>query len=167
MTEEAKAVPASRSRREALLRPTESGLWQMIRFAIVGAVATAVDYAVLLGLYVRLHLSHVPSVAAGYAAGLIVCYLLSIAWIFPHRNINDKRVEFAVFMIIGAIGLVLTEIVVDLTLRVMGMYPGVRPHVSEAMRISLAKMIAVILVFFFNFWARKVTMFRRPCDRNA
>jgi putative flippase GtrA len=29
-------------------------------------------------------------------------------------------------------------------------------------RIIVAKMIAIVIVFFFNFWARKAVMFRHP-----
>lgn len=162
MEEEVKTGSASVSRAHVLLKPTESDLWQLVRFAIVGAVATVADYAVLLSLYKNLHTSQVSAVAAGYAVGLLVCYVLSIVWIFPHRNITDKRLEFALFMIIGAIGLVLTEIAVDITLRVMGLVPSLTAQMSGAMRISAAKFVAVVLVFFYNFWARKVTMFRRP-----
>jgi len=44
----------------------------------------------------------------------------------------------------------------------MGLIPAVIAQMSGAMRISSAKLVAVVLVFFYNFWARKVTMFRRP-----
>ena len=165
MEEDIKSASTPTSRARTLWQPTESGFWQMIRFAMVGAVATVVDYAVLLSLYEYLHVSHIPAVAAGYAAGLLVCYVLSIAWIFPHRNITDKRVEFAVFMIIGAIGLVLTEIVVDVTLRLMDLSPGLSARMTGTTRIIVAKMIAIVIVFFFNFWARKAVMFRHPGDR--
>lgn len=134
----------------------------MIRFALVGAVATVFDYAVLLSLYELLHISQWISVAAGYGVGLLVCYVLSIVWVFPYRSISNKRWEFALFMIIGVIGLVLTELAVEAALRIMPFMPQLTAHLSASMRISAAKLIAIIVVFFFNFWARKATMFRHP-----
>ena len=164
MQDNAETTTAPLTRAQVLLKPPESGLRQMIRFALVGAVATVFDYAVLLILYDVFHVSQWISVAAGYGVGLIVCYILSIVWVFPYRSISNKHIEFAVFIIIGVVGLVLTEIVVEVTLRIMSLMPNLTASLGGAMRISAAKLIAIIIVFFFNFWARKVTMFTRPKD---
>ena len=165
MQDNAETTTAPLTRAQVLLKPPESGLRQMIRFALVGAVATVFDYAVLLILYDVFHVSQWISVAAGYGVGLIVCYIFSIVWVFPYRSISNKRVEFALFMIIGVVGLVLTEIVVEVTLRIMSLMPSLTASLSGAMRISAAKLIAIIIVFFFNFWARKATMFRHPAQQ--
>ena len=39
-----------RTRAEGFLKPTESGLMQMIRFGVVGGVTTAADMAILWSL---------------------------------------------------------------------------------------------------------------------
>jgi len=165
LQDEVGATAEPLTRAQVLLKPPESGLRQMIRFALVGAVATVFDYAVLLILYDVFHVSQWISVAAGYGVGLIVCYILSIVWVFPYRSISNKHIEFAVFIIIGVVGLVLTEIVVEVTLRIMSLTPNLTASLGGAVRLSAAKLIAIIIVFFFNFRARKVTMFTRPKER--
>lgn len=183
LKEDAWRVPVAETRVQALLRPTHSGFWQFVRFGMVGVVATVVDTAVMLCAYTRLHQSEDISVAAGYSFGLIICYVLSIVWIFPSRNVKDKRVEFAVFMLIGAVGYVLTALVVKVGLMLMGMLSpattgrmvsavgellGVLHVVRSvpangrfegAVLLAIAKGLAIVLVFFFNFWSRKVFLF--------
>lgn len=155
----------------ALLKPTESGFWQMVRFGLVGAVATVVDFAVLavlthfdlLSHFVRsAHLRQQLAVAAGYAAGLIICYIFSILWVFSHRSVSNKQVEFAIFMLIGVAGLVLTEVCVELCLRVLSRMPFIMRHLAGHLPLYLAKCIAIVVVFFFNFVTRKMFLFKGP-----
>lgn len=159
----------------------------MIRFGIVGALATVLDYAVLLLLYRFAHWPNVAAVAGGYIAGLAVCYLLSIRWVFAHRSVRNRGVEFTVFAAIGVVGLILTEIVFELAMRWLhGHYEvsvalhtfiqswtdkgfAVVPAFASksiqitlhAARIIAAKSVAIVIVFFFNFWARRTALFTR------
>lgn len=149
------------ARTKALLAPTESGFAQMVRFGVAGAVATVGDYAVLLGLYTLAHVSRPLAVAAGYGVGLIICYVLSIVWIFPHRTIQDRRIEFTIFMVIGVVGLVLTEVVVHVSMMIISQ-PAAAAHLSDTMQLSVAKFVSVVLVFFFNFGVRKAILFMPP-----
>ncbi len=170
------------------MAPTESGFQQMVRFGIVGAVATALDYAVLLTLYRFAHAPNLVAVAGGYIVGLALSYVFSIAWVFSHRSVSNKHLEFAIFAVIGVIGLVLTEIVILLSLhwlqsqpvisagcgrfiqawvdRCFAVIPGLSSrsmHITvHASQIIVAKSVAVVLVFFFNFWARKFVLFAAP-----
>ena len=97
LDQDVKTSSAPDSMMRALLRPTDSGLWQFIRFGIVGGVATVADYAVLLSFSTILHQNEFRSIAAGYAVGLMVSYILSIIWVFSNRSVSNKRVEFAIF----------------------------------------------------------------------
>lgn len=141
---------------QVLLKPTDSGFWQLIRFGIVGAVATVFDYAVLLGFNKRLHLSEFLSIAAGYTAGLVVCYIFSIVWVFSHRSVANKRAEFALFMLIGVIGWALTEVCTIPCHKLLNMLLA---DTDDTIRLSLAKLVAIVVVFFFNFWSRKALLF--------
>jgi putative flippase GtrA len=142
-----------------LLKPTDSGFWQFVRFGIVGVAATVVDYAVLLTLNKLLHQSEFASVAAGYTAGLIVCYIFSIVWVFSHRSVANRRTEFLLFMLIGVIGLGLTELCTIPCHKLLNMLPGLVAASTDTIRLSLAKLVAIIVVFFFNFWSRKALLF--------
>ena len=153
---------SSRTRVQTLLTPTESGLQQLIRFGLAGAVATVADYAVLLSLFAWAHVCRPLSVGAGYGVGLVVCYVFSIYWIFPHRNIADRRLEFILFVIIGVVGLGLTEVIVHMGVLLLETQRAAAMYLSDTTRLAVAKFVSVVLVFFFIFGARKATLFKPP-----
>jgi putative flippase GtrA len=149
----ASSGPTSRAR--SLLRPTESGFWQMIRFALVGGVATVADVAVYWAMIALVHMWYPVAIAIAYAVGIIVSYVLSIVSVFSHRPVADKRLEFAIFAGIGIIAWVLTEAVVIFCVEHL--------HMGR----MVAKFIAIGVVFPFNFGARKLTIFRKTDDQQA
>lgn len=165
-----------------LLKPTDSNAGQMVRTAIAGVVATVFDYTAMLAAHVIAHASDAIAVTAGYGVGTVVTYLSSILYIFPHRNIKNKRLEFAIFAVISAIGWALTEVIVKfgvaammhyslagqlaeasrlLLLQIMTMFG---PHTLDidTTRLMIAKAVSIVIVFFFNFASRKMLLFRAP-----
>ncbi|GEM_PF-1485858 len=191
MEEDIAVAPARRTAAQAFMAPAESGLQQLFRFGLTGAIATVVDYAVLLGLYRFAHVSRPIAVATGYGVGLVICYLFSIFWVFAHRSISDRRIEFAIFVAVGLVGLVLTELVMEVSLRWLEAHPAVSAAcwrfiqsgidksfaVTPALaartikitmyagQIITAKFIAIVVVFFFNFAGRKTLLFTAPRRR--
>lgn len=132
-----------------LFVPTESTLLQIVRFGLTGAVATSIDITILMVLTKVFHVWYITAAALGYGIGITICYTLSVLWIFPYRRISDKRLEFVIFAVIGLVALGLTESILYLSVEYL--------HLE----LLLAKGIAVGLVFFFNFGARKAILFRR------
>ena len=76
-------------------------------------------------------------------------YLLSARWAFAVRRYADRRLEFGIFTAIGVAGLGLNQLVV---------HTGVA---SLAMSPEAAKLLSALIVFSFNFSARKVLLFTR------
>lgn len=146
---------------KVFVKPTESNLVQLFRFGLTGVLAMTVDYAVLLSL-AMVGVNQYISVAAGNSVGLLVCYVLSIRWIFAHRSISDRRVEFVIFVIIGVVGTILTEIIIHFVLAALKADPKISAQYHHAALLSAAKFVAVVIVFFFNFVARKTLLFARP-----
>jgi len=69
---------------------------------------------------------------------------MSTKWVFNQDKINNKLVEFNLFILISTIGLVFTEIILYLLTDMCGIY------------YMISKIIASILVLFWNFSARRV-----------
>jgi len=99
-------------------------LLEMLRYGIVGAAAAIVDLAVL-ALATELVFSGqktgwplTVSTAAGFIAGLVFNYALSMLFVFTNekqKEKNKKRAKtFIIFAIVGIIGLILTEILMHL-----------------------------------------------------
>jgi putative flippase GtrA len=121
---------------------------ELVRYFLCSALALAIDVAVFsLGL--RLGLSWASAAAAGFSCGVVVAYALSVRFAFARRSLADSRVEFALFALIGVIGLMLTEFILWLLIARLGS----EPH--------LAKLVAAGFVFLFNFTSRKLMLFRQ------
>ena len=75
---------------------------QFTAFVGVGAVATALDYAVFFIALQFLALDPVPAALMGYAAGGVLSYLLNRAHVFESaRAHRDAIIRFAGVMVIG------------------------------------------------------------------
>jgi len=111
-------------------------------------LALALDTAVLLlGLRAGLPLS--SAAALGFLSGMGVSYVVSVRYAFSDRTLRDGRLEFGSFMLIGLVGLGLTQLLLTLL----------------ATRLQLpvlaAKAVTAVLVFCFNYALRKHLLFTR------
>ena len=110
------------------------------------------SYFVDLGFYVLMvNVLSVPYLIArliSYTIGMTCSYFISVLWIFPSRNVSNRFAEYGGFAVIGLIGAVENIALMALFSEVFGLY-----HLY-------ANILAGIIVFFFNFFVRKILLFR-------
>jgi putative flippase GtrA len=134
---------------KALLVGSTDSTWvQLFRYTFVGGAAFVFDFGglYLLTEYAGLH--YQLSAALSFLLGLSVNYVLSVMWVFSRRNLRSRWAEFAVFAVVGVVGLGLNALFMWLFTEVAGFY------------YLISKMGSTILVFLWNFAARKVSLFR-------
>ena len=128
---------------------------EFLRYLPVGTSSFAVDFGTLVllkqlilpdwngcGLYI--------ATALGFIAGLVYNYILSLLFVFKAaRGKSRSAGAFIVFAVIGVVGMALTE---------LGMHVGV-----DALKIHymIVKIFVAAAVFFWNYTARKLLVFRR------
>jgi putative flippase GtrA len=122
---------------------------QFFRYGIVGGAAFVVDFATLVVLTDAVGLNYLASAAIAFTLGLATNYALSIRWVFASRSLESRTAEFTVFAVVGVLGLGLTEVVLFTGTNLAGL------------DYRLSKILAVALVFFWNFAARKALLFRQ------
>lgn len=127
---------------------TENTLIQLIRYGFVGGAAFLVDYGVLVLLTEVFGMHYLLSATISFILGLITNYLLSVVWVFNNRTLGNRWAEFAVFAIIGVIGLGLNALIMYVCTDKMGIH------------YMISKIISTVIVFFWNFFARKVILFK-------
>ena len=128
-------------------KPAESSSIQLLRYFFVGGLSFAVDFLLLFGLTSGLGIDYLISTAIAFLAGVTANYLLSRSWVFPSRTLSNSGVEFSVFALIGIVGLGMTEAGMWFLTGVIGFH------------YLLSKIVVAIVVFFWNFIARKVVLF--------
>lgn len=129
---------------------------EFIKYIFVGGTAFCLD---TLTLYlcktkIFLELGHIGlyiSTALGFLAGLIFNYIFSLIFVFKsaiEENKGRNALSFFLFLIIGIVGLLLTE---------AGMCAGVN---FLNMNYLFTKVIVAIIVLIWNYAARKILIFK-------
>ncbi len=133
--------------RQIFIHKTQNTYIQFFRYGFVSAVALAVDFGGLVTLKEYGHLNYLIAASLSFLAGLVVNYLLSAFWVFHSSKLLDKRHEFILFSVIGLVGLGLTDLILWVLTSGFGLY------------YVFSKAIATVIVFFWNFGARKKYIF--------
>lgn len=126
-------------------------LSQFCRYVVVGGAAFSVDYSLFFILLGKAALHYLVAATLAYLAGLVVNYLLSVAWVFDYRRLSHRGQEFAVFAAIGLGGVVLNGLLIH------AIAAGLQlPYLQ-------AKPWAAVVILLCNFGARKLLLFTAPC----
>jgi len=131
-----------------LVTPTRDTSIQAFRALFVGALALTADAGVLylLSLTGRHYLL---CAAFGFAAGVAVNYILSVNFVFSEKARIGRAGEITLYIVLSLIGLGLTGILMWCLTEVIGLY------------FMVSKGIAAVIVFAWNFGARKVLLYRK------
>ena len=130
------------------LTPTTNGFLQFFRYAFVGGIATVVDWAIQY-IATEAGLHYLLSGILSFLGGLAVNFLLSKRLVFKASQARvGTTAEFLGYAVIGAIGL-------GLTLLIMYFFTDIL-H----LHYMLSKVIATLLVLFWNYIARKKLLYR-------
>ena len=127
---------------------TNNTLIQLFRYLFVGGVAFIADISTLALLTEKFAVHYLLSAGVAFLVGLTVNYLISIYWIFPKSSLSNRSAEFAVFAAVGVIGLGLNE-------AAMWIFTD-----TLSFHYMASKVISTAVVFFWNFIARKILLYR-------
>lgn len=134
---------------QLLIEPTDKLILQMLRYCFVGGIAFIADNGSYL-LLVKMGCHYMAGAVIAFFIGLAVNYLLSKLLVFKMENARTGAIsEFAIYALIGAVGLGITEVLLWLQVEVLGF--------NEI----IAKLAASVITLIWNFAARKIILYRR------
>jgi putative flippase GtrA len=128
---------------------TDNLFVQIFRYTFVGGVAFIVDFSLLYLLTDLFKIHYLVSAGISFIFGLLVNYLLSILWVFNSRKIKNVLNEFIFFTLIGLFGLGITEVLLWMLTDLFALY------------YLYSKIITTVIVYFWNFFARKYLLFNK------
>jgi len=128
---------------------TDNLFVQIFRYTFVGGIAFIVDFSLLYLLTDLFKIHYLVSAGISFIFGLLVNYLLSILWVFNSRKIKNVMNEFIFFSLIGLFGLGITEVLLWILTDLFVFY------------YLYSKIITTIIVYFWNFFARKYLLFNK------
>ena len=123
---------------------TKKIIVQIFKFAIVGVVATLIDF---LFLYIFREFFKFPVVLANtlsFVISVIYNYTASVKWVFDVNKEKSAKKQFITFIIFSVIGLLINDLIMWISVDQLNIY------------YLLAKIIATLIVMVFNFVSRKI-----------
>ena len=116
---------------------------QLIKFGIVGVIATLIDLAVLMLLKEFMHVDVLAASAVAFSVSVIANYLLSMLFVFESSG-NSKVKELLVFVALSIGGLLLNQFIMWIGTEIMTAY------------YLWVKAFALVFVPIYNFVTRKI-----------
>lgn len=121
--------------------------FDFIRFAIVGAIATVIDY-LGLNIFLKLGSSLWLATFIGFAGGAVLGYFLNNSWTYKHLDKKGNIWDLTKYVVVAAFGLLWTELIMHYL------------SVNNSWNTNLSKLVAVFIVFFWNFFINRIWTFK-------
>lgn len=116
---------------------------QFMRYFWVALIGLGVDFGTLIVATEWLLLPYIYSAALGFTLGLVVNFVLSERFVFKSPSIPNPIVRFALYAFIGLIGMALLLVLMWSLVELL------------AISYVVAKVISTIIVYMWNFLARR------------
>ena len=126
---------------------TDNIFLQFFRYIFVGGTAFVVDFFFLYFFSDICGIYYLISAVMSFIISVLVNYIMSTKWVFNQRNIENKVLEFNLFILISTIGLIFTEILLYFFTDIVGLY------------YLISKIISAIIVLIWNFLSRRVMFY--------
>jgi len=126
------------------INDTDNIFLQLLRYGFVGGIAAVVNIGMLYVFTDILSINYILGNVISFILGLIVNYILSKKTVFKKQTSISKSKEFILYALIGVLGLGVDTLLLWIFTDKMNMY------------YMVSKIISTILVFIWNFGARKV-----------
>ena len=123
-------------------------LVDVVRFGLVGVIAGLVDIGLLNLLYLKANANLYIATGLAFVIASVVAYWLNNRWTYRRLGLPFGAHNLIKYTIIGTVGLVLTEIIMRILVG------------NQGLNHNLAKIVAIFLVFFWNFFGNRFWTFR-------
>ena len=116
---------------------------KIIRFSIVGGIATLIDFIFLYIFKEFLNMDVIIANTLSFIISVTYNYIASIVWVFDINKEKNKKIQFILFILFSIFGLVLNNIILYILTDIFNMY------------YLISKVVATLFVMIFNFVTRK------------
>ncbi|MBK0348760.1 GtrA family protein [Aerococcaceae bacterium zg-ZJ1578] len=123
---------------------------QIVKFGIVGVIATLIDWTIFYVLFGTFHIWYLLAKTIAFAISTIFNYYLSMKYVFVSRfEAKERSREFQLFVLLSLIGLLLTLGLMWIVVELLSVNP------------AIANILVAIVVMITNFVLRKLVLEKR------
>ena len=119
---------------------------KIIKFSIVGGIATIIDFICLYIFKEYLNIDVILANTLSFIISVIYNYIASITLVFDINKNKNKKLKFVLFIIFSVIGLIINNTLIYILTSTLNIY------------YLLSKVIATLIVMIFNFITRKMIL---------
>ena len=130
------------------MRLSRQLIQDLFKYGIVAVFALAADFGSLLTLH-ALGVQYLVAATLAFLIGTVVNFTLSHGHVFKDPVIKNKMAHFGAFVSIGVLGLIGNDVIIWYF------------HSKINLGLAIAKIIAVVIVFSWNFLARRQFLYKR------
>ena len=116
---------------------------QFMKFGIVGVIAFAIDYGLMVALTELAGVEYLLSASISFTVSVIFNYLASMRYVFTHKEGLSRHREFVIFVVLSVIGLGIHDALMWLGTSLLGI------------SYLITKIGATAVVMVYNFVTRK------------
>ena len=116
---------------------------KIIRFSIVGGIATIIDFVYLYIFKEFLNFNVILANTLSFIISVTYNYIASITWVFDVNKNKNKNIQFIIFIIFSVVGLIINNVILYILTDKLNIY------------YLISKVIATLIVMVFNFVTRK------------
>ena len=117
---------------------------KIIRFIIVGGIATIIDFVFLYIFKEIFNFNVIIANTLSFIISVTYNYIASVTWVFDVNINKNKKMQFILFIIFSVIGLIINNLILYVLTSIIGIY------------YLISKVIATAIVMVFNFVTRKL-----------
>lgn len=119
---------------------------QIMKFGIVGLLATMIDYGVMIFLTEFCNIYYLFSSFLSFVISVLFNYFCSMKYVFKGKEGMSKRREFVIFIVLSIIGLGINQIGMWFMVDFMSVY------------YMISKLFVTGIVMIWNFVSRKILL---------
>ena len=116
---------------------------KIIRFGIVGGIATIIDFVFLYIFKEFLNFNVILANTLSFIISVTYNYIASITWVFDVNKNKNKNMQFILFIIFSVVGLIINNVILYILTDKLNIY------------YLISKAVATLIVMIFNFITRK------------
>jgi putative flippase GtrA len=130
--------------------PVRRFFLEVLGYGLVSAVALGADIALLRLMVEGAGMNFLPANALAFAVGALIAYFLSVRFVFRFHHLRNRGWEFASFVALGLVGLLVNSVALFLAISMAGL------------GLVTAKLLAAACTFATNFTLRRQLLFAPP-----
>lgn len=141
------------------------GVRQLLKFGVVGASSTVVNFAVLNLMLILLHQNRYVSVTVAFLVSVVNGYIWNKRWTFKEAQAKAVHTQFGQFLLVNLVGLGLDLlfirlISVPLEQELHALRPLMDPTRAMHLATNGAQLVATAAIVFWNFFANRLWTFK-------